>query len=155
MKKRILSASAALVLVAATGCATIMNGSRQNISVNSNPSGATVFVDGQQVGITPASLNLARKQSHVVRIVLDGYQPYEMAMTRGTSGWVWGNLAFGGLIGLVVDASTGSLYKLSPEQITGQLLTRQARVDGRTILQVAVTLNADPSWQKIGQLQAE
>jgi hypothetical protein len=145
-----------VALASLSACATIMHGSKQNIAVNSNPSGATIFVDNQQMGVTPATLNLSRKQSHVVRLTLDGYQPYEMTMARGTSGWVWGNIVFGGLIGLVVDASSGAIYKLSPDVITAQMAgARTAQVNGRTIMVVDVTMHADPSWQKIGQMTAE
>jgi hypothetical protein len=34
---------------------------------------------------------------------------------------VWGNIVFGGIIGLAVDAITGGLYKLAPEQVSAQL----------------------------------
>jgi hypothetical protein len=37
------------------------------------------------------------------------------------SGWIWGNLAFGGLIGLAVDFGTGGGYQLSPESLSAPL----------------------------------
>ena len=154
MNKQLLTAAAIAAVLSLNACATIMHGGKQNVGINSTPSGATVFIDGQNMGVTPANLNLSRKDTHIVRIDLAGYQPYEMTMSRGVSGWVWGNLVFGGLIGLVVDASTGALYKLSPEQVDGQLVTRQAMLNGRTAIQVEIALSADPSWEKIGQLEA-
>jgi hypothetical protein len=80
------------------GCATIMHGSSQELSIASSPTGARVLVDGQEHGRTPLVADLKRKDKHVIRIELDGYMPYEVALARGTSGWVWGNIVFGGLI---------------------------------------------------------
>lgn len=154
MKKQLATAAALAAVLSLNACATIMQGSKQNVGFASTPSGATIFVDGQNMGVTPASLSLARKQEHTVRIDLAGYQPYEMVLNRGVSGWVWGNLVFGGLIGLVVDVTTGAMYKLTPEQVEGQLMTRQATLNGQTVIQVELALSADPSWEKVGQLEA-
>lgn len=143
-----------LALVSSTGCATIMQGSKQQVSVTSTPSGASVTVDGVENGTTPVVLSLKRKDNHVVRIAAPGYQPYEVALSRSVSGWVAGNIVFGGIIGLVVDASTGGMYKLSPEQIEANLgggASASAETRGDA-LYVAVVLQADPSWERIGTL---
>lgn len=66
---------------------------------------------------------LSRSDNHIVRIQMDGYQPFDATITRSVSGWVWGNLVFGGLIGLAVDATSGGLYKLTPEQVSAQMFT--------------------------------
>jgi hypothetical protein len=34
---------------------------------------------------------------------------FEATVTRSVSGWVWGNVVFGGLVGLAVDAISGYL----------------------------------------------
>ena len=103
-------------------CCSVINGSYQEVSVGSSPSGAKVFHNGVQVGTTPAVLDLKRKTPHTIRVERDGYHPYEVSLTRKTSGWVWGNLFFGGLIGLAVDAVNGSLYNLNPESLQTALL---------------------------------
>ena len=61
-----------------------------------------------------------------MKIELPGYQPAESTITRGTSRWVLGNLLFGGLIGVVVDATSGGLYALTPEQISATLTASPA-----------------------------
>ncbi|HEX8693628.1 MAG TPA: PEGA domain-containing protein [Longimicrobium sp.] len=142
---------AVLTLTATAGCATIMHGSKQEVGFSSNPTGATIFVNNQQVGVTPTTVSLKRKDQHTVRMELQGYQPFEMQLSRGTSGWVWGNLVFGGLPGLVVDALTGAIYKINPDNVQGTLTRATASLDGDT-LHIAVVLSADPSWEKIGQL---
>jgi len=149
----VMLAGLALAGLATWGCATIMQGSDQKVPIESTPSGAVVSIDQQEHGHTPLVASLIRKSPHVVRIVLVGYQPYEMTFTRKTSGWVWGNILLGGLIGLAVDASTGGMYKLEPAQVEATLRAQApgqvARRDGVAIL---VVLRADSAWVPIGQL---
>jgi hypothetical protein len=47
-----------------SGCATVGNGSHQEIGVSSHHSGASVLVDNQKNLITPAAVELKRNQSH-------------------------------------------------------------------------------------------
>lgn len=135
-------------------CASIMHGTRQDVGISSAPTGATVTVDGEVKGKTPIIAKLTRKDNHFLKIELDGYKPYETTLTRGVSGWVWGNLAIGGLIGLAVDAISGGMYKLTPEQISASMMSGSANVSqpGSGIY-VAVVLRAQPDWQRIGTLQ--
>ena len=134
-------------------CASVMHGTHQDVGIASAPTGAKVSVDGQDKGNTPLVAHLARKQNHLVRLELAGYQPYETTLTRSVSGWVWGNIVIGGLIGLAVDAIDGGLYKLTPEQVSGTLQSSAAALapnaDG---LYIAVVLRPQPDWQRIGQL---
>jgi hypothetical protein len=146
----------AIFVVSLSGCATIIQSSKQNVGVSSSPSQAKVLVNNVELGVTPIILPLKRKENHVISINLEGYQPYQATLSRGLSGWVVGNIIFGGIIGLVVDAATGAMYKLSPEQITGNLakITSQTSIkDGD--LYIFVTLQPDPTWQYIGSLEKE
>jgi uncharacterized protein YceK len=146
---------AILVSCVVVGCATIMHGTTQGIGFSSTPSGASITVDNQTHGTTPTVVNLDRKDTHIVKIELAGYQPFEATITRSVSGWVWGNIVFGGLIGLVVDAISGGLYKLSPEQLHGALSKEGVGLlHKEDAIYVAVTLHPDPSWQKIATLSA-
>ena len=144
-------ATAAIVVAIAAACGTIIHGTRQDVGVSSTPTGAQVVVDNMPLGQTPVVAKLTRKDNHVIRITMPGYQTFETNVTRSVSGWVWGNIVFGGLIGLAVDAIRGGLYKLRPEQVTGTLATADVRSE-QGGLYVAVVLAPDPSWEKVGQL---
>lgn len=99
------------------GCATIMHGSRQNIPVVSQPSGAVVRVNNI-VTTTPGVINLSRSNPmYILRFEKEGYEPVEIKLIRTTDGWVYGNILFGGLIGLAIDYSSGSAYKLTPDKV--------------------------------------
>ena len=138
------------------GCASIIHGTTQQIGISSSPTGAQVTVDGMQHGITPVVVDLKRKDTHTIHVALDGYQPFEIALTRSVSGWVWGNLVFGGIPGLAIDAITGGLYKLAPEQVSAQLQRSQLQVaDGGDMLLVTVVMHPIPGMQRIGTLVPE
>ena len=145
-----------VMLTPLVGCATIMHGNSQDIGLSSNPTAAKVIIDGKPLGNAPIVTKLSRKDNHIVRMELDGYAPYEATMTRGVSGWVWGNVVFGGLVGLAVDAISGGLYKLSPEQVMGQMAKQNASVQStKDGLYVTVVMTPDPAWQRIGSLERE
>jgi hypothetical protein len=150
----VLSALGGATLAAlVVGCATIMHGTTQGIGFSSTPSGASITVDNQIYGTTPAVVELDRKHPHIVKIELAGYQPFEATITRSVSGWVWGNIVFGGLIGLAVDAISGGLYKLSPEQMHAVLSKEGVGLlRKKDAIYVAVTLQPDPSWEKVATL---
>jgi hypothetical protein len=144
----------ATIVALSYGCATIMQGSSQSIGISSTPTGASIAVNGMPYGSTPAVVSLSRKDHHIVRLDLDGYQPFEATLSRGVSGWVAGNIIFGGLIGLAVDAITGGMYKLTPDQIAASLGTVTAgTVPGEDLMFIAVVLDIDPAWEKIGNLE--
>lgn len=142
-----------LAVLTLFSCATIMHGSSQEIGIQSRPTGATVSIDNQEFGKTPVIAKLSRKDNHLVHITLEGYQPFDATITRSTSGWVWGNVLFGGLIGLAVDAITGGLYKLKPEQVEAEL-ARQSMESGLhdSDIIITVVLKPNPNWEKIGNL---
>lgn len=142
-----------LPLLLLASCATIVHGTNENVSISSNPSNAKVFVDHKYVGATPKIVTMSRKEKHVVRIELEGYQPYEMTLSPHLSGWAFGNIVFGGFIGLAVDAVSGGLYQLTPDQINAEMLKNEvafSKKGDETV--VAFVMHADPSWKKIGSL---
>jgi hypothetical protein len=103
-------------------CATIIHGTTQEISVNSQPSEADVVIKGVKMAKTSALIKLARKDSNIVlRLEKEGYEPVEIAIKRSTDAWIAGNIIFGGIIGLVIDFVNGAAYKLSPEVVQVEL----------------------------------
>lgn len=135
------------------GCATIVNGPKQDIGISSTPSSASVWVDGTSIGYTPLIVGLTRESSHTVRIELDGYEPFQVGLSKKVSGWVAGNLAVGGIAGFVVDAVTGSMYCLYPDQIHAILVKQGQNMtleEGQ--LYCAKVMHPEPDWQKVGDL---
>lgn len=58
----------------------------------------------------------AQSESYL-RFEKDGYCSDSFALTSTTSGWVWGNVLLGGLVGSVVDFASGGARKLSSDSV--------------------------------------
>ncbi len=100
-----------------SGCATVIKGRTQTVPVSSDPTGAEIIVNNVSMGITPAELELRRKDDHLITLEKDGYAPASVPVLKSVGGAVWGNILAGGLIGWGVDASTGAQYNLNPETV--------------------------------------
>ena len=110
-----------IVAVFASGCASIMHGGGdQTVGIATNPVGATIIVEGQRY-TSPARVNLKRNQNYTGTVEMGGYETASFTVTKKISGWVWGNIVFGGLIGLVIDLAVGGAHNLTPENITVDL----------------------------------
>lgn len=118
--KKFLSLCAVAALL--SSCGTIINGKNQDIGVSSNPAGATVTVDGRNMGETPCNLQLNRGNSHSIVLSKEGYQSASATLSKSVSGWTWGNLLIGGIVGVVVDSVSGGMYKLEPKNVHVTLL---------------------------------
>jgi hypothetical protein len=108
--------AAITVVVVGSGCATIVSGSRQQVKIESDPPGAIARVEEQTIS-TPGSITLKRNRTYTVYISKEGYEEKKVYLNCEMNPWLWGNLGFGGLIGIVVDSSTGAANKLTPESI--------------------------------------
>lgn len=121
MNKYICTLAIMAVSSLSPSCCNIIHGSKQKVVISSNPAGAKVTINGEQRGVTPTVVTLDRNDEYSVLLTKKGYLPYAQRLEHSISGWVWGNLAFGGVIGFAVDASMGSLYDITPESIHAQM----------------------------------
>lgn len=118
--------AAAIFTVALSGCASIVGKSEYAVAVNSKPDQASFIIKnraGQQVhsGVTPQTVTLKSSSGYfkgeAYTIVLNkpGMPEKTFTMKSTVSGWYFGNIIFGGLVGmLVIDPATGAMYKLPP-----------------------------------------
>jgi len=103
------------------GCATIIHGPTEQITFTSEPTGAHLTVAGHRT-TTPAVLILKRRGKHVASFNMPGYERQEVQIKEGISLWfLLGNLGFGGIPGYVIDAITGSIGNLSPDNVHANL----------------------------------
>jgi hypothetical protein len=147
----------AAIIATSFGCASIMHGTTQDVTVMSNPSLAKVTVDGLNVGRTPVVAHLSRSANHVMSIELEGFEPYQTALTKEVSGWFWGNILFGGLVGIAIDALDGGMYALTPEQLQAEMVQNPppapaavSKADGG--IAIFITLEKKPGWTLVAQL---
>lgn len=62
------------------------------------------------------------KQSYTIKLSLEGYNEKIIPVQCDLNGWYFGNIIFGGFIGLlIVDPATGAMYRLDREYINETL----------------------------------
>lgn len=115
---------AAVAAVSLSGCASIVSKSQYNVAVSSLPEGAAFVIkdkSGVKVhrGVTPQTVTLSsgagyfQGATYTVDFTKEGHQPAVETLDSSLNGWYWGNIVFGGLIGLLaVDPATGAMWKL-------------------------------------------
>lgn len=116
------------VALSLPACATITRGSSQEFTVESTPPGARVSTsNGFQCDATPCTFRMSRKDEFRATVSLDGYVTQEHNIQSGMSGGgaagLAGNVIFGGIVGGVVDASSGALNDLTPNPLVVSLRT--------------------------------
>lgn len=100
-----------------SGCATIVSGTTQKISVTSNPSDAIAKIDSNLSAKTPTVFTLERRSDHTLEVSKEGYKTTTVFLKRTFNGMATGNILIGGLIGTGIDAASGATNKIIPEKI--------------------------------------
>ena len=111
---------AGAVLLAA--CATITKGTTQIVAVDTpGVPGATCTIQtqsGPQTVVTPGSLTLSKSASALpIQCTKECYVNGASIIPSGTEAMTAGNVIFGGVVGLGVDAASGAMNKY-PDMVT-------------------------------------
>lgn len=119
--KTLLGLAAAMLML--PGCASIISGSTDEIEVATNPAGADciLYRDGSNVARinpTPGVAQVSRSYSDITAsCTKDGYDEGYGTAGSGLNGWVFGNVVFGGLIGVIIDAATANATGYDGEMV--------------------------------------
>jgi len=115
----------AVFLFILNGCALIFQGTSQNVSFDSAPGAAEVWINGAKVGVTPYKLELKRNQEYTIEFKKEGYQTKTYRITNSIgAGWVILDI-LGGLIPVLIDAATGAWYSFDQSSINAVLEKQQ------------------------------
>ncbi len=102
-----------VVLIAIFGmsCATIISGTSQDIYINSNPEGATIYDGGLKVGKTPATITVKKSgfNDKEISLSLEGHERRTFILKKSFDAVAILNLA--GILGWAVDFATGAVFK--------------------------------------------
>ena len=101
------------------GCATVTTGTTQPINIDSDPAGAEckLMRGGEQISTvtTPAPVTVKRDSQTIhVRCKKEGYEEGLVVMNSRFEAMTVGNVLVGGVIGVIVDSSTGANSKYDP-----------------------------------------
>lgn len=119
MQKMIIKFAVLAASLALTGCASIVNGSNQVVSVETRMNGQPlagascqlVNPKGTFFVTTPGTVTIHRAYDDLsVKCEKDGVSSGLMAVKSSTKAMAFGNAIFGGVIGAAVDVGTGAAY---------------------------------------------
>lgn len=106
-----------------SGCATVIKGSDQALTFNSEPDGAQVIVDGRLIGVTPLTAKVKKNSADTVMIKKDGYKTQTMPLDKKYDGVallsVFWDLS-------TTDIATGAAFEYVPNSYHFQLKKEEA-----------------------------
>ena len=108
-----------------SGCATIIKGKNQPLSVNSNVEGAEVYLNDTKIGVTPLTANVLRKKEAGVLLVRkEGYKDHKIIIDTTVEPVFWVNILSGGVLGSTTDFSSESMFKYAPSTFYVELIKK-------------------------------
>lgn len=127
MNRYLSLAGLGIVVALSSGCATLTKGTQQTVTVNTDPTGATCTLtrDGLPLAVinpTPGSIPID-KGAKTVAILCKrgGHLDATGSMSSEFQAMTFGNILFGGLIGVAVDAASGAMHEY-PAMVTITLI---------------------------------
>lgn len=91
-----------ITLLLTTSCASIVAGSNSDVQVISNPPGLEFRTDTGLHGVTPQLVSLPNGRTVNFMWEVNG-TPGSTTSKPHISGWIAGNILFGGILGIIVD----------------------------------------------------
>jgi hypothetical protein len=159
---RLMHLSASLLLgLTLGGCATIISGTSQKITVNSDVEGADVFLNEQPLGKTPLIAVVDRGIEGVLSVQKPGHTPYQIALNKKINTVLWVNIFIGGTFGSTTDYTTGAMYEYEPSTFfaslrpSGQSAAEASAWEKREALRAFVLLNSEALVSDLAAGQGE
>jgi hypothetical protein len=127
----VLSAAAML-----NGCATLVKGSSQSVVVNTDPPGAICSLTrkGKEIAVvnpTPGTITVDKSKDAVaVSCNRAGYLESAGTINSQFQAMTFGNILFGGLVGVAIDAGSGAMNEYEPS-ITLTLMPAEFSSDAK------------------------
>jgi hypothetical protein len=124
-----LVAGALLGALFSSGCATVTRGRTEQLTVLSEPSGASIRLSNGNTGVTPATFIVPRKGDVYVTVFKDGYETAGVVVpakisSNGAVGFL-GNAIVGGVLGGGIDVYTGATLSHTPNPVVFKLVPKR------------------------------
>lgn len=107
-----------------SGCASIVGSKLHTVTFDTDPSPASLTIKDETGavlynGLSPHTMVVRggagyfQKAEYIMSAKTEGHKASARTVLPSISGWYWGNIVFGGLIGwFIVDPLTGAMYTL-------------------------------------------
>jgi len=112
------------LIILFSSCASILTGSKRNVLFESNPSGAKVYVNGLEKGMTPTQIKV--RADDRIDFRLDGYKERVVVMDSNFN--LVAILNGISIIGWGIDALTGSLKRVDTKYVKVDLESESVSV---------------------------
>ena len=89
-----------------------------------------------------------KEATYRVVFELNNYESKSIQINSKSEPWVWGNLAFGGIIGLVIDGATGAIYRLDKNVLNPTLKPLVEKPVSNNTLKILDIKNLSPNQIK-------
>lgn len=114
-------------LLLASGCVSIIKGTSQTLSFNSEPEGAEVLIDGKSFGFTPLAVSLKKNKYTVVTFKKKGYSTQTVPIESSYDGLALLNIFWDFS---TTDLITGAAYEYAPTRYFATLRPKEANRSG-------------------------
>lgn len=110
-----------LFSITLTSCASLFTGTSDNITINSEPEGATILVEGIDYGSTPATISVKRPglSDKQITLQLDGYEDRVFTLQKEFN--VVSIINLGNILAWGIDIGTGAVMKYNPRNYNMEL----------------------------------
>ena len=145
-----------------SGCASIVSGGPELVTINSTPTDAKMTICNDRtgqcitIGQTPYTATLDRSQGfftsarYSIKCEKDGFEPSVRTLQAGMNGWYVGNIVFGGLIGLlIVDPATGAMWDIKEHNIVMNLSQKGSSPEEYKFTPEAAILREDKDLESL------
>ena len=82
MNRLIILIAIATFMSYLSGCATVISGTTQSVTIDSNPQGAEVSIDGGYIGVTPITIKLEKNKKDNISLKKEGYKSVSRDLTK-------------------------------------------------------------------------
>lgn len=107
----------------AFGSATIFKGTEQAITIDSEPEGAKVYIDGQYRGKTPLSISMKKSIStHTLKVEKEGYASVTRTLKKSYDPVALANIVWDLS---TTDFLTGAIFEYDPDSYMIKLEKKQ------------------------------
>lgn len=134
-----------------SGCATVLSGTTQSVTFESDPSGAEVRIDDRLIGVTPTNVTLQKGKTRTVSFSKEGYKTVEREIAQSFNGLAIVSTIFWDLG--TTDAISGAMWYYNPDSFYVQLVDQdesEASLDRRESEQrmISIVLNHYPEFSQ-------
>jgi hypothetical protein len=109
-----------------SSCSTIIQGSKQSVTMQSITPGTKILVNGDELGTDMVTTKLKRNKNHTVMFKKEGYETKTVTLEKNSqAGFIVADALIAltgfGLVWIIVDAATGSWNKFEKDKVVVEL----------------------------------